>query len=137
MAKIKNVKERVAVVVSDRMDKTVVVEVEVRKRHRLYGKIVLRKAKYYVNDPENLCKVGNIITIVERRPVSKTKRWFVKEIISKDVIDINQSSDDNDLGLDDKEDESSEQLESIKNDQDIPEKEAPTSEEAGESESKS
>ena len=137
MVKIKNVKERVAVVVSDRMDKTVVVEVEVRKRHRLYGKIVLRKSKYYVDDPENLCKVGNIITIVERRPVSKTKRWFVKEIISKDVIDITQSSDDDDLGLDDKEDESSAQLESIKNDQDIAEKEAPTSEEAGESESKS
>jgi small subunit ribosomal protein S17 len=138
MEKTRNVKKRLGVVVSDRMDKTVVVEVEVRKRHRLYGKIVLRKTKYYVNDPTNLCKVGNLIAIVDGKPTSKTKRWFVKEIVSNNVADMPTSSNDDDLGLNDTPDDSSEQAEDSElDDQNVDEKEDQLSEEAGDPENKS
>lgn len=139
MEKIRNVKKRLGVVVSDRMDKTVVVEVEVRKRHRLYGKTVFRKTKYYVNDPANLCKVGNIITIVEGRPASKTKRWFVKEIVSsKDTVDMPTSLNDDDLALNDTPVDSSDQAEALElDDQNVDEKEDQLSEELEDPESKS
>jgi small subunit ribosomal protein S17 len=75
------VKERVGEVVSDKMDKTVVVAIENRSPHPKYGKIVVRTKKYKVHDAENQCKIGDLVRIKETRPLSKTKRWTVEEII--------------------------------------------------------
>ena len=75
------VKERVGEVVSDKMDKTVVVAIENRSPHPKYGKIVVRTKKYKVHDPENQCKIGDRVRIRETRPLSKTKCWKVEEII--------------------------------------------------------
>jgi small subunit ribosomal protein S17 len=76
------VKERVGVVVSDKMDKTVVVAIENRSPHPKYGKIVVKTKKYKVHDEENRCKEGDRVRIQETRPLSRTKRWTVAEIIS-------------------------------------------------------
>lgn len=75
------VKERVGDVVSDKMDKTIVVAVENRSPHPKYGKIVVRTKKYKVHDAENQCKIGDRVRIKETRPLSKTKRWTLEEII--------------------------------------------------------
>ena len=75
------VKERVGDVVSDKMDKTIVVAIENRSPHPKYGKIVVRTKKYKVHDAENQCKIGDRVRIRETRPLSKTKRWTVEEII--------------------------------------------------------
>lgn len=76
------VKERVGVVVSDKMDKTVVVAVENRSAHPKYGKIVVRTKRYKAHDEENKCKQGDRVRIQETRPLSRTKRWSVLEILS-------------------------------------------------------
>lgn len=65
------------VVVSDKMDKTVVVEVATTMRHPVYEKVIQRKKKFYVHDEENQAKVGDTVTIVETRPLSKTKCWRI------------------------------------------------------------
>ncbi|MBF0625026.1 MAG: 30S ribosomal protein S17 [Magnetococcales bacterium] len=65
------------VVVSDKMDKTVVVRVERRFAHPLYGKTVRRSKKYYAHDQDNVCKVGDLVRIEECRPLSRTKKWTV------------------------------------------------------------
>lgn len=75
------VKERVGEVVSDKMDKTVVVAIENRSPHPKYGKIVVRTKKYKAHDAENQCKIGDRVRITETRPLSKTKRWNVAEIL--------------------------------------------------------
>ncbi len=75
------VKERVGVVVSDKMKKTVVVAVENRAPHPKYGKIVVRTKRYKAHDEENKCKVGDRVRIQETRPLSKTKRWTVVNIL--------------------------------------------------------
>jgi small subunit ribosomal protein S17 len=75
------VKERVGDVVSDKMDKTIVVAIENRSPHPKYGKIVVRTKKYKVHDAENKCQIGDRVRIRETRPLSKTKRWTVEEII--------------------------------------------------------
>ena len=75
------VKERVGEVVSDKMDKTIVVAIENRSPHPKYGKIVVRTKKYKVHDAENQCKIGDRVRIRETRPLSKTKRWTLEEII--------------------------------------------------------
>ena len=74
-------KELVGVVVSDKMDKTIVVEVERITRHRLYGKIIKRHNKFKVHDAENKAKVINKVKIAQTRPLSKDKRWRLVEII--------------------------------------------------------
>ena len=74
------IKERVGVVVSDKMDKTVVVAIENRSSHTKYGKIVVRTKRYKAHDEENKCKSGDRVRITETRPLSKTKRWAVAEI---------------------------------------------------------
>jgi len=74
------IKERVGVVVSDKMDKTVVVAIENRSSHTKYGKIVVRTKRYKAHDEENKCKSGDRVRITETRPLSKTKRWMVAEI---------------------------------------------------------
>ncbi|WP_414619444.1 30S ribosomal protein S17 [Calothrix sp. CCY 0018] len=76
------IKERVGVVVSDKMDKTVVVAIENRDSHQKYGKIVVTTRRYKVHDEENNCKEGDRVRIQETRPLSKTKRWQVKEVLS-------------------------------------------------------
>ena len=76
------VKERVGLVVSDKMDKTVVVAVENRAAHPKYGKIVVRTKRYKAHDEENKCKEGDRVRIQETRPLSRTKRWAVLEILS-------------------------------------------------------
>ena len=69
-------------VVSDRMDKTVVVAVEWRQRHPLYGKSVKRVTKFHAHDEENRCKMGDVVNIMETRPLSRTKRWRVTSVLT-------------------------------------------------------
>jgi small subunit ribosomal protein S17 len=76
------VKERVGVVVSDKMQKTVVVAIENRSPHPKYGKIVVKTKRYKVHDEENQCKTGDRVRISETRPLSRTKRWTIAEILS-------------------------------------------------------
>ena len=76
-------KTRVGVVLSDKMDKTVVVAMRDTTRHQLYGKIQRRTTKYKAHDAANACGVGDRVLIAETRPLSKTKRWRVQEILEK------------------------------------------------------
>jgi len=75
-------KERVGTVVSDKMDKTVVVAVENRFPHPIYLKTVSRTTRYKAHDEANNCRVGDRVRITETRPLSRTKRWKVAEVIS-------------------------------------------------------
>lgn len=81
----KNKKTKVGVVVSDKMDKSIVVETERLIRHKLYGKYIRRHVKYMADDPESLCKIGDRVLIEECRPLSKKKRWRLLEIVEKAV----------------------------------------------------
>ncbi len=76
------VKERVGEVVSDKMDKTVVVAIENRVTHPKYRKIVVKTKKYKAHDQENKCKIGDRVRIRETRPLSRTKRWEIAEILN-------------------------------------------------------
>ena len=73
-------------VVSDKMDKTVVVAVETSVKHKMYSKIVKRTYKLKAHDEENACGVGDKVKVMETRPLSKDKRWRVVEIMEKAVI---------------------------------------------------
>ena len=75
-------KERVGTVVSDKMDKTVVVAVETRFPPPIYQKTVSRTKRYKAHDEENACKVGDRVRITETRPLSRTKRWAVAEVLT-------------------------------------------------------
>ena len=79
-------KTRVGRVVSDKMDKTVIVAVETPKRHSLYKKTIRRVVKYKAHDENNKCGVGDIVRIVETRPLSKEKRWRISEVITKGEV---------------------------------------------------
>ncbi|MGB5594009.1 MAG: 30S ribosomal protein S17 [Crocosphaera sp.] len=76
------VKERVGVVVSTKMDKTAVVAVENRSPHPKYGKIVVKTKKFKAHDQDNQCQEGDRVRIQETRPLSKTKRWVIAEILT-------------------------------------------------------
>jgi small subunit ribosomal protein S17 len=76
-------KRMVGVVISDKMDKTVMVEVARTVRHRLYGKVLRRTRKYMAHDGENACQVGDRVEIMESRPLSRRKRWAVKRIVQR------------------------------------------------------
>ena len=76
-------KVRVGMVVSDKMDKTVVVAIEDNVKHPVYGKIIKRTLKVHAHDEKNECGVGDRVRIMETRPLSKTKRWRVVEVIEK------------------------------------------------------
>ena len=76
-------KTRIGVVVSDKMDKTVVVSIKTRVRHPLYGKIMNQTSKLKVHDENNECGIGDTIKVMETRPLSKDKRWRLVEIIEK------------------------------------------------------
>lgn len=68
-------------VISDKMDKTVVVNVERLKRHSLFGKVIRHRARYKVHDENNACHVGDLVRIIESKPISKEKRWVVTDIL--------------------------------------------------------
>ena len=76
-------KTRTGVVVSDKMDKTVVVAIKERVKHPLFGKIVNRTKKFKVHDENNQCGVGDKVRVMETRPLSKDKHWRVIEIVEK------------------------------------------------------
>ena len=76
-------KTRIGVVVSDKMDKTVVVSIKTRVRHPLYGKMVNRTRKFKAHDENNECGIGDTVKIMETRPLSKDKRWRLVEIVEK------------------------------------------------------
>lgn len=70
-------------VVSDKMQKTVIVSVERRVKHPLYKKYLLRRKKYAAHDERNICKVGDVVEIISTRPFSRTKRWAVAQVLKK------------------------------------------------------
>ncbi len=72
--------------ISDKMDKTAVVAVEIRRPHPLYKKTIKRIAKYQAHDEKNECRVGDKVRIIETRPLSKLKRWRVSEIVSRGKV---------------------------------------------------
>ena len=76
-------KARVGKVVSDKMDKTIVVAVERSTRHPLYGKIIRKTKKYKAHDEGNACRIGDKVRIMETRPLSRDKRWRLVEIVEK------------------------------------------------------
>jgi small subunit ribosomal protein S17 len=80
-----NKKERIGVVVSDKMDKTVVVKVDNVIKHPAYKKYIKRRLTYKAHDENNACAAGDKVLIVESRPLSKDKRWRVREILEKNV----------------------------------------------------
>ena len=84
-------KERYGTVVSDKMDKTVVVAIENKITHKRYGKIISKTKRYKVHDENNECRMGDYVIISETRPLSKTKRWQLKEIKQK-YIQLNTQS---------------------------------------------
>ena len=82
-------KVRVGRVVSDKMDKTVLVAVQWQQRHPLYKKSLRRMTKFYAHDVDNRCKLGDLVRIEETRPISRMKRWRVLDILeSRDVVEV-------------------------------------------------
>ncbi len=79
-------KTKVGKIISDKMDKTVVVAVVTPSRHPLYQKIVRKRVKYKVHDGKNECRVGDVVRIEETRPLSREKRWRVAEIVTRGKI---------------------------------------------------
>ena len=76
-------KERVGLVTSDKADKTITVMVERRLKHPMYGKFIKKSSKFSAHDEKNECGVGDLVKIVETRPLSKNKRWKLVEIVEK------------------------------------------------------
>jgi small subunit ribosomal protein S17 len=76
-------KERVGVVVSNKMDKTISIAVERRLKHPIYGKFVKKTKKFMAHDENNECQVGDLVRIMETRPLSRHKRWRLAEIIER------------------------------------------------------
>jgi small subunit ribosomal protein S17 len=76
-------KVRVGIVTSDKMHKTIVVRVDRRVMHPFYRKVITRSKSHKVHDPDNSCRIGDVVRIEETRPLSKEKRWRVVEIVSR------------------------------------------------------
>jgi small subunit ribosomal protein S17 len=81
--KVPGRKERRGVVVSDAMDKTIVVRIDVAQKHERYGKVVRRSSKLHAHDEQNAAGVGDLVRVVETRPLSATKRWRLLEVLEK------------------------------------------------------
>ena len=81
--KVPGRKERRGIVVSDAMDKTIVVRIDVAQKHERYGKVVRRSSKLHAHDEQNAAGVGDLVRVVETRPLSATKRWRLLEILEK------------------------------------------------------
>lgn len=79
----KSQKTRIGLVISNSMDKSAVVQTDQLIKHKLYGKYIRRRVKYMAHDPENQCSIGDRVLIEECRPLSKQKRWRVRQIIEK------------------------------------------------------
>lgn len=79
-------KMKVGTVVSNKMDKTVVVKVITTTKHPLYKKIIKKLTKFYAHDEKNICQIGDKVSIMETRPLSKLKHWRVVEVLEKKVI---------------------------------------------------
>ena len=78
-----NRRTKIGIVISDKMDKTVTVSIEWKEKHPIYGKFVRKTKKYHAHDEKNECQIGDTVRIMETRPLSKTKRWRVVEIVEK------------------------------------------------------
>ena len=76
-------KERIGVVVSNKMDKSIVIKVERKVKHPLYGKFVKKSTKFMAHDEKNECNIGDVVRIMETRPLSKNKCWRLVEIVEK------------------------------------------------------
>lgn len=76
-------KERIGIVVSNKMDKTAVIAVKRKVKHPIYGKFVNKTTKFVAEDAENTCTPGDVVKLMETRPLSKTKRWRLVEIIER------------------------------------------------------
>jgi len=73
------IKEKSGVVVSNKMEKTIVVSIENRITHKKYGKVITKTKKYKAHDEKNECQIGDVVSIIETRPLSKTKRWNLND----------------------------------------------------------
>jgi small subunit ribosomal protein S17 len=73
-------------VVSDKMEKTVTVLVERKVKHPMYGKVMIRSKKYHAHNEDNVAKAGDLVEIIETRPVSRTKAWAVTKVLEKAVV---------------------------------------------------
>ena len=98
LKQVANKRKMVGIVVKDKMNKTIVVEVEKFLKHPKYHKFIKRKMKYKAHDETNACKIGDEVMIMEVRPVSKDKRWLVKEIIKKEELSVGEKEVGNDTG---------------------------------------
>ncbi|KPK26727.1 MAG: 30S ribosomal protein S17 [Desulfobacterales bacterium SG8_35_2] len=78
-------KTKIGSVISNKMDKSVVVQVDRRIRHKLYGKFMRKRVKYMADDPNNICNIGDLVLIEECRPLSKNKRWRVRSVVEQAV----------------------------------------------------
>ncbi|MDX1775481.1 MAG: 30S ribosomal protein S17 [Desulfobulbales bacterium] len=78
-------KTKIGSVVSNKMDKSVVVQVDRLLRHKLYGKYIRKRVKYMADDPENVCNLGDVVLIEECKPLSKNKRWRVRSVVEQAV----------------------------------------------------
>jgi small subunit ribosomal protein S17 len=78
--------EKIGFVVSNKMNKTIVVEVVMRKAHPKYGRIVRHSKKFYAHDEQNACNIGDVVRIRETRPLSKLKRWELSDILRKSAL---------------------------------------------------
>lgn len=85
MKEIGNKRQLTGIVVSDKMDKTIVVQVERLVKHRLYHKYIRRRSKFAAHDAANQCRIGDKVIITEARPLSRTKRWRVSRIVEKAI----------------------------------------------------
>jgi small subunit ribosomal protein S17 len=84
MEKVRNLrKERTGVVFSNKMDKTITVAVKWKEKHPIYGKFVNKTKKFHAHDEKNDCNIGDTVRIMETRPLSKTKRWRLVEVIER------------------------------------------------------
>ena len=81
MEQVKKIKTLTGTVVSNKMNKTAVVLLEKKVKHPKYGKYVKKSTKYKVHDQDNICKIGDVVTITEVRPISKNKSWKLVEVI--------------------------------------------------------
>lgn len=76
-------KSKIGVVTSNRMEKTVTVAIETRVKHPIYGKFVKKTTKFHAHDEKKECSIGDVVRIMETRPLSKTKRWRLVEVVEK------------------------------------------------------
>jgi len=82
----KHLREKQGIVLSDKMDKTIVVRIDRRTRHPVYGKVMNLSKKYYAHDEKNEAKVGDMVRIIESRPLSRLKRWALLKVISRGEV---------------------------------------------------